>query len=78
MITITKSTSSDYKTIQEIVYQTWPQTYGAILSKKQLNFMLQVLYSVSALNVNVLSKGHYFLLAKEDNLILGFGSYEHN
>jgi hypothetical protein len=40
MITITKATSKDYKTIQEIAHKTWPETYGAILSKEQLDFML--------------------------------------
>ena len=78
MATITKATSSDYKTIQEIAYQTWPDTYGAILSKEQLDFMLDAFYSEAALNDNVVSKGHHFLLAKEDDIFLGFASYEHN
>ena len=78
MATITKATSSDYKTIQEIAYQTWPDTYGAILSKEQLDFMLDAFYSEAALNDNVVSKGHHFLLAKEDDIVLGFASFEHN
>jgi N-acetylglutamate synthase-like GNAT family acetyltransferase len=78
MITITKAISKDYKTIQEIAHKTWPETYGAILSKEQLDFMLDAFYSEAALKDNVVSKGHHFLLAKEDELVLGFASYEHN
>lgn len=78
MITIIKATSSDYKIIQEIAQQTWPDTYGDILSKEQLKFMLEAFYSEAALNENVVSKGHHFLLAKEENIVLGFASYEHN
>jgi GNAT superfamily N-acetyltransferase len=78
MTIITIATSSDYKIIQEIAHQTWPETYGAILSKEQLDFMLNSFYSVAALNDDVVSKGHHFLLAKEDNIVLGFASYEHN
>ncbi|EIA08006.1 GNAT family N-acetyltransferase [Flavobacterium frigoris] len=78
MITVSIASANDYKIIQEIAYQTWPETYGAILSKEQLEFMLDAFYSVSALNDNVVSKGHHFLLAKEDDVVLGFASYEHN
>jgi GNAT superfamily N-acetyltransferase len=78
MITIAKATANDFNTIQEIAHKTWPDTYGAILSKEQLEFMLDAFYSVAALNDNVVSKGHHFVLAKEDDVVLGFASYEHN
>lgn len=78
MITISEATSKDFKVIQEIAYQTWPDTYGEILSKAQLDYMLAQFYSVETLNENVAQKGHHFLLAKEENVALGFASYEHN
>jgi GNAT superfamily N-acetyltransferase len=78
MITITEATSNDFKTIQEIAHQTWPVTYGEILSKVQLDYMLAAFYSEEALNENVSEKGHRFLLANEENVALGFASYEHN
>lgn len=78
MISIAIASSNDYKTIQEIAHQTWPETYGEILSKEQLEFMLDAFYSIATLNDNVLSKGHHFLLAKEEDVVLGFASYEHN
>lgn len=78
MITISVATSKDYKKIQEIAHQTWPETYGTILSKEQLDFMLDAFYSEAALNDSVVFKRHHFLLAKEDDVVLGFASYEHN
>ncbi|HLF51813.1 GNAT family N-acetyltransferase [Flavobacterium sp.] len=78
MITISEATSKDFKVIQEIAYQTWPDTYGEILSKEQLDYMLAQFYSEETLNENVTEKGHHFLLAKEENVALGFASYEHN
>lgn len=78
MITITRATANDYKTIQEIAYKTWPETYGAILSKVQLDYMLDAFYSEGALRDNVETKGHHFLLAKENDVVLGFAAYEHN
>ena len=56
MITISEATSNDFKTIQEIAYQTWPLTYGEILSKTQLDYMLAAFYSEEALNDNVTKK----------------------
>ncbi|HEY4619106.1 MAG TPA: GNAT family N-acetyltransferase [Flavobacterium sp.] len=78
MISISKARPNDYKIIQEIAHQTWPDTYGAILSKEQLDFMLNAFYSEKALADDVTSKGHHFLLAKENDVVLGFASYEHN
>lgn len=78
MIIISEATSKDFKVIQEIAYQTWPHTYGEILSKAQLDYMLEKFYSEETLNENVTQRGHHFLLAKEENVALGFASYEHN
>lgn len=77
MIRLFEAMTQDLKTIQEIAYQTWPATYGKILSKEQLNYMLSQFYSEESLKNNV-QNGHHFLLAKEDNIALGFVSYEHN
>jgi GNAT superfamily N-acetyltransferase len=78
MITIFEATSNDFKTIQDIAHQTWPETYGDILSKEQLDYMLGAFYSEAALSDNVENKGHRFLLAKENEVVLGFAAYEHN
>ena len=78
MITIIPATANDYKKIQDIAQQTWPIAYGEILSKVQLDFMLDAFYNEDALKDSVLNKGHYFVLAKEGEETLGFASYEHH
>lgn len=78
MIAISEATTKDFKTIQEIAHKTWPETYEAILSKEQLDFMLDAFYSEGALADDLVLKGHRFLLAKEDHVVLGFASYEHD
>ncbi len=78
MITIHDATPADFETIKNLAYSIWPDTYGAILSKTQLDYMLAKFYSAEMLNENYNSKNHRFLLAKEGNQNLGFASYEHN
>jgi len=78
MITIVTATADDYKNIQDIAHQTWPVAYGEILAKAQLDYMLGAFYNEEALKDSVANKGHYFILAKEGEEILGFASYEHH
>ncbi|OYX80704.1 MAG: GNAT family N-acetyltransferase [Flavobacteriales bacterium 32-34-25] len=77
MIHIVKATVADLKTITEIAYKTWPLTYGEILSKAQLEYMLNAFYSESALRANI-ENGQEFILAKEADIVLGFASFEHH
>lgn len=77
MIHIVKATVSDLKTITEIAHKTWPLTYGEILSPAQLEYMLDAFYSDEALRENI-ANGHEFILAKENDICLGFASFEHH
>ncbi|WP_309641021.1 GNAT family N-acetyltransferase [Flavobacterium sp.] len=78
MLTITEATAQDFPTIQKIAYETWPITYGNILSKTQLDYMLEKFYSDETLLNNLTQKGHRFLLISDHNGVLGFASYEHH
>lgn len=77
MISIIKATVADLKIINEIAHRTWPLTYGEILSQAQLEYMLDAFYSESALLANI-ENGHEFILAKENDICLGFASFEHH
>lgn len=78
MITILEATAKDIKTIQEITYITWPITYGKILSKEQLEYMLDLFYSGEALINQFEKKEQLFYLISEDEATLGFIGIEHN
>ena len=78
MITITPATEADLPIIQEIAYQTWPITFGEILSPAQIEYMLDMMYSLKSLKSQVAEKNHAFLLARdeESRAYLGYTSYE--
>ena len=78
MITISEATTKDFKTIREIAFATWPVVYAEILSKAQINFMLDSFYSEETLIANLTQKGHHFLVIKENEIPLGFASYAHD
>ncbi|MFT3796006.1 GNAT family N-acetyltransferase [Flavobacterium sp.] len=78
MIKIIPATPDDFGTIRDLAYAIWPVTYGEILSKEQLDYMLGNFYSVETLQNNVAQKNHRFEIVEEDGKALGFLSYEHN
>lgn len=78
MITISEATINDIKLIQEIAHKTWPNTYGKILSKEQLDYMLDLIYSDEALTSQYEKKEQLFYLISEDETNLGFTGIEHN
>ena len=78
MLLLAEAAIQDFKTIREIAYKSWPNTYGSILSKEQIDYMLDLFYSEKTLLKNLNEKGHRFLLVNEGEVCLGFASYEHN
>ncbi len=78
MIKIDVAEKKDYLTIQQIAHQTWYPTFEKILSKEQIAYMLDMMYSLKAIEEQVEHKGHIFLLAKEEENCVGYASYETN
>ena len=78
MITITEATEHGLPIIRDIAYQTWPSTFGEILSPSQISYMLDMMYSLDALKTQIKDKSHVFLLAQdtENKEYLGYISYE--
>jgi diamine N-acetyltransferase len=77
MIAIAQATAAQYKSIQSIAHQTWPVAYGTILPQAQIDYMLDFFYSQEALKDSVITKGHQYIIALEDEEPVGFASYEH-
>lgn len=78
MISIKEATISDINSIQEIAVNTWPFTYGAILSKAQLEYMLDKFYNYENLNTILKSSLQKFIMVYDERNFLGFASYEHH
>ena len=78
MISIQNNNDENFTSIRTIAKEVWPIAYGAILSQAQLDYMMEMMYSIPSLQLQSNSKKHRFILAKEDDNILGFASYEFN
>lgn len=76
-VRIREASSLDFPIIQNIAHQTWPETYGQILSKVQLDFMLNKFYALDYLQLN-LNNNHIFYIIEENEIPIGFIGIEHN
>ena len=77
MITIRQAKVIDFGIIREIAFQTWPVTYGTILSKEQLRFMLDKFYSLEYLHLNA-QQNQLFFIISENEIPMGFLGVEHH
>ena len=76
-VEIRLATAADFSTIESIARKTWPLAYGTLLSKEQLNYMLDLFYSKSALKEDILIKKHYYYLAFAQGEAVGFAGIQH-
>ncbi|NNT71805.1 GNAT family N-acetyltransferase [Flavobacterium sp. IMCC34852] len=76
MIVIEQNSDPNFTDIIAIAQEVWPKTYGAILGQAQLDYMMDMMYSVASLQKQANEKQHHFILAKENEMSVGFASYE--
>ncbi len=74
-ITIRKATINDIDLIRELTFKVWPQTYSSIISKEQIDYMLEMMYSKTSLNEQI-AGGSQFIIALENKEAVGFASYK--
>ncbi|MEP6512318.1 MAG: GNAT family N-acetyltransferase [Parafilimonas sp.] len=73
-ITIYNATADDIPVIAQLASVIWPAAYAEILTPPQLKYMLDLIYSNSALEKQM-NEGDQFLLLKEDEKPIAFASY---
>ncbi|QEC66031.1 GNAT family N-acetyltransferase [Panacibacter ginsenosidivorans] len=73
-LTIVKAFERDIPLIQQLTYAVWPQTYKTILTQEQIEYMLNMMYSTSALSKQI-NEGHQFIFVQEENKSVAFASY---
>ncbi len=78
MMQIRRAALEDFEIIYNLAINTWHVTYEKILSAEQMDYMLDMMYSLEAVTDQILVKGHHFILLSEDDKYLGFASYELN
>jgi diamine N-acetyltransferase len=72
---IRKATTGDIPLIRELTYKVWPQTYAAVLSQEQIDYMLEMMYSPSSLEKQM-NDGAQFILVYDGKEPVGFASYQ--
>jgi diamine N-acetyltransferase len=75
-MTISVATKEQLPIVQELAHQIWPVTYGHILSKDQFDYMMEMMYSLSSLEQQMVTKP--FLLVEDEGEFISFVSYEIN
>ncbi|HSR38320.1 MAG TPA: GNAT family N-acetyltransferase [Phnomibacter sp.] len=71
-MTIRPATNSDIPGIQMIAALTWPHAYADILTPRQVEYMLNMMYSHATLQKQMLQEGHQFFVAESEDKMLGF------
>ena len=75
MFEIKKAGTDDIPLIRELTFRVWPQTYASILSQEQIDYMLEMMYSETALQIQITQDGCQFIIVFEDGNPVGFASY---
>lgn len=75
-----KATESDIPLIQELARRSWENAYAEILSKEQMEYMLNTMYSKEEIANHLQNPYyHYFLIKDENNdSYEGFIGFENN
>jgi N-acetylglutamate synthase-like GNAT family acetyltransferase len=75
MYTIRKATVNDVDTILQIADTTWWATYGPILEREQIEFMLTEIYSAEKIATQVAQDLQTYLLLEEEGTPVAFAAY---
>ncbi len=72
---IRKAGVSDIETIHLLANKIWPEVYDYMISKDQINYMLELIYSTLALHEQITEKKHQFVIYYQEDIPLAFASY---
>ena len=75
--TIRPAVTDDLITIRELALQIWPPTFGDILSPEQIEYMLEMMYSLESLQQQQ-ENGHKMFLMYWGEKPVGYLSLEHH
>ncbi|MDR1877209.1 MAG: GNAT family N-acetyltransferase [Flavobacteriaceae bacterium] len=66
-----------YPVILQIAHKTWPVAFKDILSTQQINYMLEMMYSIKSIKNQIYNLHHKYVLVKDKKHgFLGYISYE--
>ncbi len=74
MLSVQKATVADIPLIRQLTFAIWPQTYSSIISKEQIDFMLEQMYNPATLQKQI-EEGCTFIIVQDDKEPVAFASY---
>ncbi len=77
-IQFVRAQTGDWHIIQSIAHRTWPAAYGNSINSSQLEYLLNRIYSESALKEQMERMNHIFTLIYYKGSPVGFVSIEEN
>ena len=75
MISIRSATADDLPAIHDLAHKIWPSAYSHILSTEQLEYMLDLIYSLASLHRQLINLKHNFFIVLDKNNPVGFASF---
>jgi len=75
-----KATEKDIPLIRDLAKRSWENAYAEILSKEQMEYMLNTMYSEDEISTHLKSPNYYYFLVFDENsnVFDGFLGYENH
>ena len=77
MFEIVNAQKQHIPAIKKLANYLWPKAFASILSAKQIDYMMEMMYSYASIEKQM-AEGHQFVIARKDNIDVGYASYEIN
>ncbi len=74
-VVVKQATSDDIPNILDVAKATWEPTYREILSKTQIDFMYDEIYTPASLENQMSEQEHTFLILYKGDLPAGYASF---
>lgn len=74
-VSVRKASPADIPVIHALALSTWEPTYKKILSKEQIQFMFQEMFTEEALMKQMVKQQHIFMVQYQDEEPTGFASF---
>jgi diamine N-acetyltransferase len=75
LFSIKNASVDDVPLIRELTFKVWPQTYAAIISQQQIDYMLEMMYSEASLKKQM-DEGCRFIIIYDEKEPVGFAAYQ--
>ena len=75
MLSIRTAIIEDIQLIRKLTFKVWPETYAAIISQEQIDYMLDLMYSKASLKKQM-DEGCRFIIVYDEKEPVGFAAYQ--